>query len=115
MAERMEWLRADLAHLFDDVGVSEAGYDEKVEFLDPITKYGSVKGYLFNIRFLRAAFAPEFELHDMRQTGDFEVTTRWAMRMRFAPARALGLARVWDPEITFTGARVSFSLLCGCS
>jgi hypothetical protein len=25
--------------------------------------------------------------------------------MRFAPARALGLSKWWDPEITFTGGR----------
>lgn len=48
-------------------------------------------------------FDPVFELHDMRQTGDWDVTTRWAMTMRFTPVRALGLAKWFDPEIIFTG------------
>jgi hypothetical protein len=62
------------------------------------------QGYLFNIKFLKLAFTPEFTLHDMRPgPGPADVTTRWTMAMRFAPARALGLAKIWDPEITFTG------------
>jgi hypothetical protein len=103
IAERMRWLEQDLSHLFDDTGVDPKGYDDKVEFLDPITRYDSVQGYLFNIKFLRAAFTPEFTLHDMRATGPYEVTTRWTMAMRFAPARALKIDKWWDPEITFTG------------
>lgn len=58
---------------------------------------------MFNIKFLRKAFTPEFTLHDMRQTGPYDITTRWTMAMKFAPARALGLSKWWDPEITFTG------------
>ncbi|KAI8464718.1 MAG: SOUL-domain-containing protein [Monoraphidium minutum] len=103
MKAKMEWLKEDLSHLFDDKGVDPDGYDTRVEFLDPITKYSSVQGYLFNIKFLKLAFTPQFTLHDLRVTGSSEITTRWTMVMRFNPARALGLAKFWDPEITFTG------------
>ncbi|GBF94802.1 hypothetical protein Rsub_07974 [Raphidocelis subcapitata] len=106
MASKLEWLKGDLSHLFDDVGVDPDGYDTKVTFLDPITKYDSVQGYLFNIKFLRLAFTPRFTLHDARVTGPEEITTKWTMSMRFAPARALGLSKWWDPEITFTGASI---------
>lgn len=40
----MEILREDLTHLFDDKGIDESLYDERVVFEDPITSYGSVKG-----------------------------------------------------------------------
>ncbi|KAF8066298.1 heme-binding-like protein [Scenedesmus sp. PABB004] len=103
MAERMAFLREDLAHLFDDQGVDASQYEDVVTFLDPITKYDSVQGYMFNIRMLKSVFSPVFELHDIRQTGPAEATTRWTMTMKFTPAAALGLSRWWDPVITFTG------------
>ena len=40
----MEFLRADLPHLFDDQGIDETAYDDNVAFIDPITKYDNVKG-----------------------------------------------------------------------
>lgn len=51
---------------------------------DPITKYDSLSGYLFNIKFLRKAFNPVFILHDIRQTADCDITTRWTMEMEFS-------------------------------
>jgi hypothetical protein len=39
-------------------------------------------GYMFNIRMLKRVFEPVFELHDIRQTGEFEATTRWTMTMK---------------------------------
>lgn len=42
----MEFLKADLQHLFDSQGVDQSQYDDKVDFMDPITKYNSVKGSL---------------------------------------------------------------------
>jgi hypothetical protein len=46
-------------------------------------------GYLFNIQFLRRVFNPTFTLHDLRQTGPNDITTRWTMRMEFALTRCL--------------------------
>jgi hypothetical protein len=39
--------------------------------------------YLFNIGFLKAFFNPEFYLLDLRRTGPWELTSRWAMVMYF--------------------------------
>ena len=44
MQERMEFLKKDLQNLFNDKGVDKSQYDSRVEFMDPITKYGSVQG-----------------------------------------------------------------------
>ena len=48
---------------------------------DPLSSYNTLSGYLFNIQFLRRAFGPRFILHDLRQTGDHEITSRWTMLM----------------------------------
>lgn len=41
---RMDFLREDLAHLFDEQGIDKTAYENKVEFRDPITSYNSVSG-----------------------------------------------------------------------
>ena len=42
--QKMEFLRGDLTHLFDDHGIDQSAYDAKVNFEDPITRYSTVKG-----------------------------------------------------------------------
>ena len=42
----MEFLKKDLDNLFNDRGVDQSQYDDQVNFMDPITKYSSVKGEL---------------------------------------------------------------------
>lgn len=42
----MAFLQKDLDNLFNDKGVDQSQYDEEVNFMDPITKYSSVKGEL---------------------------------------------------------------------
>ena len=32
---------------------------------------------MFNISMLKRVFNPTFELHDIKQTGEYEATTRW--------------------------------------
>uniref|UniRef100_A0A383WAA1 SOUL heme-binding protein n=1 Tax=Tetradesmus obliquus TaxID=3088 RepID=A0A383WAA1_TETOB len=103
MQERMQFLKEDLSHLFDDQGVDASQYDDVVNFLDPITKYSNVQGYMFNIKMLKGVFDPLFELHDIKQTAEYEITTRWTMTMKFTPAQALGVSKWWSPVITFTG------------
>ena len=53
--DKMEFLRGDLDHLFDDQGIDQSAYDDKVRFEDPITKYSSVQGdkglKLYHLRF----------------------------------------------------------------
>lgn len=44
MKERMDFLKKDLNNLFNDRGVDQSQYDQEVNFMDPITKYSSVKG-----------------------------------------------------------------------
>ncbi|EFJ51522.1 hypothetical protein VOLCADRAFT_57138 [Volvox carteri f. nagariensis] len=102
---KMAFLREDLKHLFDDKGIDASAYEAVVDFRDPITRYSSLSGYLFNIAFLRAAFDPRFTLHDMRPSLDepYGITTRWTMSMRFTPAAVLPTRTYWNPTITFTG------------
>lgn len=80
-------------------------YEAVVDFCDPITRYSTLSGYLFNIAFLRRAFDPSFTLHDMRPSVDepYGITTRWTMSMRFTAAAALPTRKYWNPTITFTG------------
>lgn len=42
--ERMEFLEEDLSHLFDERGLDQSQYDNSVKFMDPLTKFNSVKG-----------------------------------------------------------------------
>ncbi|CAL5443153.1 unnamed protein product [Camellia sinensis] len=93
------FLYEDLPHLFDDQGIDRTAYDERVKFRDPITKHDSISGYLFNIALLKKLFSPDFELHWVKQTGPFEITTRWTMTMTF-------ILLPWKPELVFTGTSV---------
>ncbi|CAN6163569.1 unnamed protein product [Urochloa humidicola] len=99
-AERLcEFLRADLPHLFDDVGIDRSAYDDRVRFRDPITRHDTIDGYLFNIRLLKLLFCPDFYLHAVKQTGPYELTTRWTMVMKF-------MLLPWKPELVFTGLSI---------
>ncbi|XP_073158118.1 uncharacterized protein [Henckelia pumila] len=95
----VEFLYEDLPHLFDDRGIDRTAYDERVNFRDPITKHDSIGGYLFNIAMLKNIFNPDFQLHWVKQTGAYELTTRWTMVMKFA-------LLPWKPELVFTGTSV---------
>ncbi|KAG9459747.1 hypothetical protein H6P81_004255 [Aristolochia fimbriata] len=95
----IDFLYQDLPHLFDDQGIDSSMYDERVIFRDPITKHDSIRGYLFNIALLKLLFRPDFQLHYVKQTGPYEVTTRWTMVMKF-------LLLPWKPEVVFTGLSV---------
>ncbi|MED6132605.1 hypothetical protein PIB30_020615 [Stylosanthes scabra] len=95
----VEFLYEDLPHLFDDQGIDESAYDESVVFRDPITKHDSLSGYLFNISLLKTLFSPLFHLHWVKQTGPYEITTRWTMVMKF-------ILLPWKPELVFTGTSV---------
>ncbi|KAK9843907.1 hypothetical protein WJX84_004693, partial [Apatococcus fuscideae] len=106
MQGRMDFLKSDMKHLFDEQGVDKSQYDDKVDFRDPITKYGSIGGYLFNITMLKLVFAPIFELHDLRQTAEYEVTTRWTMTMKFTLNKYSPLKRWWSPVLVFTGVSI---------
>ncbi|KAL0358352.1 UNVERIFIED_CONTAM: hypothetical protein Sangu_0684600 [Sesamum angustifolium] len=97
--ELVDFLYEDLPHLFDDQGIDPTAYDDRVKFRDPITKHDSIGGYLFNIGMLRTLFRPDFLLHWVKQTGPYEITTRWTMVMRF-------LLLPWKPELVFTGTSV---------
>ncbi|KAK5829831.1 hypothetical protein PVK06_013624 [Gossypium arboreum] len=93
------FLYDDLPHLFDDQGIDRTAYDEQVKFRDPITKHDTISGYLFNISLLKVLFRPLFQLHWVKQTGPYEITTRWTMVMKFMPLP-------WKPELVFTGTSV---------
>ncbi|MQL98635.1 hypothetical protein Taro_031351 [Colocasia esculenta] len=95
----VQFLYEDLPHLFDDQGIDRTRYDDRVEFRDPITRYDTIDGYLFNIGLLRSLFRPDFQLHHVKQTGPYEITTRWTMVMNFA-------LLPWRPEAVFTGVSI---------
>ncbi|KAG6739575.1 hypothetical protein POTOM_057176 [Populus tomentosa] len=95
----VDFLYDDLPHLFDDQGIDRTAYDERVKFRDPITKHDSISGYLFNITLLKNLFRPQFFLHSVKQTGTYEITTRWTMVMKF-------MLLPWKPELVFTGTSI---------
>lgn len=99
MKKLVEFLYEDLPHLFDDQGINPTAYDDYVKFRDPITKHDSINGYLFNIAMLKQLFRPHFLLHWVKQTGPYEITTRWSMVMKF-------VLLPWKPELVFTGTSV---------
>lgn len=93
------FLYEDLPHLFDEKGIDRTAYDDRVKFRDPITRHDSISGYLFNIGMLKRLFGPQFQLHWVKQTGPYEITTRWTMVMKF-------VLLPWNPELIFTGTSV---------
>lgn len=95
----VKFLYDDLPHLFDDQGVDRSMYDEAVEFIDPITKYDDIDGYMFNIGLLKKLFQPDFQLHSVKKTGSYELTTRWTMVMKFS-------VLPWKPDVVFTGTSI---------
>eukprot|EP00252_Welwitschia_mirabilis_P005013 TRINITY_DN1540_c0_g1_i3.p1 TRINITY_DN1540_c0_g1~~TRINITY_DN1540_c0_g1_i3.p1 ORF type:complete len:252 (-),score=32.68 TRINITY_DN1540_c0_g1_i3:615-1370(-) len=99
MKDLVSFLEKDLPHLFDEQGIDKNMYDSRIEFRDPITRYESLEGYLFNIKILRFLFRPSFFLHGVKQTGPNEITTRWTMVMNFQ-------LLPWNPELVFTGTSV---------
>ncbi|KAJ4789225.1 SOUL heme-binding family protein [Rhynchospora pubera] len=95
----VDFLYDDLPHLFDEQGIDRSMYDERVQFRDPITKHDTIDGYLFNIKMLKVLFQPDFLLHSVKQTGPYEITTRWTMVMKF-------VLLPWKPELVFTGVSI---------
>lgn len=95
----VDFLYDDLPHLFDDQGIDRTAYDDRVMFRDPITKHDTIAGYLLNIALLKVLFKPQFLLHWVKQTGPYELTTRWTMVMKF-------VLLPWEPELVFTGTSI---------
>lgn len=93
------FLSDDLEHLFDSQGIDRSKYESDVEFLDPLTRYNNIEGYLFNIQMLRYLFSPKFTLHGVEISGEDELTTRWTMGMKFA-------LLPWRPSVNFTGRSI---------
>lgn len=96
LSEMSSFLEEDLKHLFDEKGIDKSIYADDVAFEDPITKYSSISGYLYNIQMLRYLFTPEFFLHDIYEVNESTLETRWTMNMKL---RVLP----WQPDLTFTG------------
>ncbi|XP_023875337.1 uncharacterized protein LOC111987827 isoform X1 [Quercus suber] len=99
-AERLVgFLYDDLPHVFDDQGIDRTAYDELLKFRDPITKLDTLSGFLFNIALLKTLFRPELQLHWVKQTGPYEITTRWTAIMKF-------ILLPWNPELVITGTSI---------
>ncbi|CAK9154445.1 unnamed protein product [Ilex paraguariensis] len=67
MKRLVDFLYDDFPHIFNDQGTDRTAYDERVTFLDPITKFDSISGYLFNIAMLKKLFSPDLQLHWVKQ------------------------------------------------
>jgi len=105
-AERLcEFLRADLPHLFDDVGIDRSAYDDRVRFRDPITRHDTIDGYLFNIRLLKLLFRPDFYLHAVKQVRRALATL--ARRTRACAAKFLVVAAIDSAEFGSRQGRTS--------
>lgn len=61
---------------------------------------------MFNISMLKRVFSPTFQLHDLKQTGEYEITTRWTMTMQFNPTHGTPIRNFWDPKLVFTGVSI---------
>jgi len=96
LREMSTFLEEDLKHLFDQKGIDRKIYADNVKFEDPITRYDSIDGYLFNIQMLRYLFTPEFILHSIKEVSPTTLETRWTMNMKL---RVLP----WQPDLIFTG------------
>eukprot|EP01023_Acetabularia_acetabulum_P034175 TRINITY_DN3209_c0_g1_i1.p1 TRINITY_DN3209_c0_g1~~TRINITY_DN3209_c0_g1_i1.p1 ORF type:complete len:403 (-),score=60.35 TRINITY_DN3209_c0_g1_i1:106-1314(-) len=105
-AEMMEKLQADQMHLFDDVGIDPNLYEDVVDFRDPVTKYDNIQGYIFNIKMLKNVFSPDYIMHDIRKTGENEITTRWTMEMPFFLGKIDPIKNFYQPKMQFTGTSV---------
>ncbi|GIM11583.1 hypothetical protein Vretimale_15069 [Volvox reticuliferus] len=70
-----------------------------IAFEDPISKYDSRDGYVFNIRLLRSLFNMAFDLHSIAVTGPQTITASWTMEM-------ILWLMPWRPNITITGRTV---------
>ncbi|KAL1547980.1 hypothetical protein AAHA92_16275 [Salvia divinorum] len=92
----VNFLSEDLPHLFDGRGIDTTAYDDGVKFRDPITKHDGISGYLFNIAMVGKLFNPDFQLHSVKQTGPYEISTRWTVVMKV-------VLLPWKPELVLTG------------
>ena len=84
LANEKAFIVEDLEHLFDDVGVNKANFEQDVVFADPLNRFENIDAYLLNIAFLRRVFRPDFTRHAIKQTGPWE----FQVRRRTAAARA---------------------------
>jgi hypothetical protein len=105
-AQRLvEFLKADLPHLFDDVGIDRSAYDDRVRFRDPITRYDDIDGYLANINLLKLVFRPDFYLHDVKQVS---LSSASSMVARPGRDRAVLLAILRRERACALGVRSDF-------
>ena len=49
-----------------------------MKFEDPVVKYSSLDGFIFNVQALRTAFKVQFNLLDISVNGPEEISTRLA-------------------------------------
>ena len=56
--------------------VSREHYAGDMRFEDPVVKYASLDGFIFNVQALRTAFKVQFNLLDISVNGPEEIRTR---------------------------------------
>ncbi|XP_071689298.1 uncharacterized protein [Rutidosis leptorrhynchoides] len=95
----VDFLHEDLPHVFDDRGLDWTAYEKDIKFQDPVTKHDNINGYLFYISMLKLLFSSILHIHWIKQTGTYEITTRWTAEMKYQ-----GLP--WKPLLVVTGTSV---------
>lgn len=56
--------------------ISRERYAADMRFEDPVVKYASLDGFVFNVQALRTAFKVQFNLLDINVNGPEEIRTR---------------------------------------
>ncbi|PNH10002.1 hypothetical protein TSOC_003319 [Tetrabaena socialis] len=99
LQDTCSFLASDLKLLFEKGELTESRYSPNIVFEDPITKYNSREGYVFNVRLLRSLFNITFDLHSIGVSGPDAITATWTMEMLF-------WLLPWRPNLVFTGRTV---------
>lgn len=96
MKEWTKFLHDEMSRVFDEQGIDQTAYDEDMKYRDPITKLHGFRWYLLNMAMLRTLFRGHCHLHWAKQTGEYEITTRWSAVMECNFVQ-------WRPRLVYTG------------
>lgn len=106
MQQLMDTLKEDSANLFSDQGMDLSIYARNVDFQDPITNYSDIEGFAKNLKFLKSAFNPTYDMLDIKQVSDTDIAARWTMGFDVLPIKNSPLGKVWQPRMEFTGVTI---------
>ena len=62
-----------------------------------------MQGFVKNLKFLKSAFDPTYEMLDIRQISESDIEARWTMGFDVLPIKNSPLGKFWQPRMEFTG------------